>query len=425
VRDTIFALSSGALPAGIAIIRISGADAFAAAERLGGTLPPARTLALRTLRDPGGEELDRALVAIFAAPHTVTGEQMAELHCHGGRAVVARLLEVLGSFPGLREAEPGEFTRRALENDRLDLTEAEGLADLLAAETEWQRRAAIGVVGGGLRRQIEAWRERLVLMAAEAEAAIDYVDEEETELELGELVANARALGDEWRKALEAPRTERIQAGLRVVLAGPPNAGKSSLFNALIGDERAIVTPIPGTTRDLVEAQVDLGGVRMTFVDTAGIRESDDPVEQIGVTRSYDAMAAADLLLWLGPVDERPDHVTSILVHARADERGSEVVPEGAVTTSVTDGIGVDELRHLVLAEARKLLPAPDSLAFNRRQAAALGDAAQAIALVQPQDSLLTAEALRQALHALDRLSGRQGTEDVLDALFGRFCLGK
>lgn len=425
MSDTIFALSSGALPAGIAVIRISGPQAFAVAERLGGALPPARTLALRTLRDGAGEELDRALIAVFAAPRTVTGEPMAELHCHGGRAVVARLLEVLGSMPGLREAEPGEFTRRALENGRFDLTEAEGLADLLAAETEWQRRAATGAASGGLRRQIEAWRERLVLLAAEAEAAIDYVDEEETELELEALVTKARELCDEWRNALEAPRAEQIQSGLRIVLAGPPNAGKSSLFNALIQDGRAIVTDIPGTTRDLVEAQVDLGGIRMTFVDTAGLRESSDPVEQIGVARSHDAMAGADLLLWLGPVEDRPDHVASILVHARADERVREPVPSGAVVTSAVQGTGIDELRQLVLTEARKLLPAPDALAFNRRQAAALADALEAISLVQSGDSLLTAEALRQALHSLDVLSGRQSTEDVLDALFGRFCLGK
>jgi tRNA modification GTPase len=425
VSDTIFALSSGAPPAGIAVIRISGPAAFAAAEQLGGTLPVPRTLSLRTLRDLAGEELDRALVAVFLAPRTVTGEPMAELHCHGGRAVVARLLGVLAALPGLREAEPGEFTRRALENGRLDLTEAEGLADLLSAETEWQRRAALGVAGGGLRRQIDVWRERLVLLAAEAEAAIDYVDEEETELELGALIAAAGTLAEEWRDALAAPRAERIQSGLRIVLAGPPNAGKSSLFNALVQEERAIVTAIPGTTRDLVEAHLDFEGVRVTLVDTAGLRVSEDPVEQIGVSRSHDAMATADMLLWLGSPEEQPEYLPTILVHARADERGNELTPLGAVRTSIKDERGVTELRHLILDQARKMLPPPDTLAFNRRQAAALAEAADAMALVRLDDSLLTAEALRQAIHALDRLSGRQTTEDVLDALFGRFCLGK
>jgi tRNA modification GTPase len=347
-----------------------------------------------------------------------------EFHCHGGRAVLARLLECLGSLPGLREAEPGEFTRRGLLNARLDLTEAEGLADLLAAETEWQRRGAFTSAGGGLRSQIERWRDRLVLLAAQAEAAIDYVDEEETELELGPLAASAGQLAEEWREWLAAPRAELLQQGARIVLAGPPNAGKSSLFNALIGQEKAIVTPIAGTTRDLLEAQLDLDGMRVTLVDTAGVRESEDVVEQIGVDRARTAADEADVLVWLGAAEQQPPGRHVILVQARADERNEVTLPN-AISTSVVSGAGLAELRRAMVSAVADVLPSPDRATLNRRQALALEEAATALALVTDYDALLTADALRQALHALDRLSGRQSTEDVLDALFSRFCLGK
>lgn len=425
MSDTIFALSSGALPAAIAIVRISGPEAFSAAEALGGVLPPPRTLGLRSLRDPEGGLVDRALVVAFPPPATATGEPLVEFHCHGSRAVVARLLDLLSNLPGLRSAEPGEFTRRALQNGRLDLTEAEGLGDLLAAETEWQRRAAITAAEGGLRRRVEQWRDELVLLAAQAEAAIDYVDEDETELDLSEMLGAAARLRSEWKAALEEPRSERLQQGLRVVLAGPPNSGKSSLLNALVGSNRAIVTDIAGTTRDLIEVPLDLGGIKVTLVDTAGLRESDDPVERIGISRSREALDSADILLWLGEPGEAPNHEALLLVHARADERSGEAVPEAAIATSVLTGVGLSELGAAIRASCALVLPPPDQPAFNRRQAEALEEAEQALDLIRSDDVLLAAEALRQSLHALDRLSGRQSTEDVLDALFGRFCLGK
>ena len=425
VSDTIFALSSGTLPAAIAVVRISGPEAFAAAERLAGDLPPPRTLSLRSLRDEGGELVDKALVAIFPAPATATGEPLVELHCHGSRAVVARVLEVLAAVPGLRHAEPGEFTRRALQNGRLDLTEAEGLGDLLAAETEWQRRAALRAADGGLRRQVEQWREELVMLAARAEAAIDYVDEEETELDLSALHEAAERLRSEWIAALEAPRAEPLQQGLRIVLGGPTNAGKSSLLNALVGCNRAIVTDIPGTTRDLIEVALDLRGIKVILVDTAGLRESEDRVEQIGVSRSMDALRDADLILWLGAPEDAPAHPEIILVHARADERTGETVPREAVATSVRTGVGLDDLTDAMRRRCEALLPAPEQTSLNRRQAEALQEASDALSSLKAGDPLLTAEALRQAMYALDRLSGRQSTEDLLDALFGRFCLGK
>lgn len=423
VSDTIFALSSGALPAAIAIVRVSGPQAKAAAERLAGRLPEPRQAALRKLRAADGSIIDEALLLRFQAPQTATGEPLVELHLHGGRAVVARLLTELGAMPGLREAEPGEFTRRALLNGRIDLTEAEGLGELLSAETEWQRRAAIESAGGALRRLIEGWRDRLVLLAARAEAAVDYVDDEETALDLTELVEGARDLASEWRMVLDAPRSEVLGDGPRVVLAGPPNSGKSSLFNALVGSDRAIVTAIAGTTRDLIEARLDLDDVPIVLVDTAGIRDASDEVERIGISRAEEALATADVLLWLGDPVAAPDHACCLLVHTKADVQLSSVASAIAVSSITHEGLA--ELRQAIHNAAVVLLPPPDRAAMNRRQASALAEAYDAVTGVRADDLLLTAEALRQALAALDRLSGRQGTEDVLDAVFTRFCLGK
>lgn len=423
-RDTIYALSSGALPAAIAIVRISGPEAGMAAERLAGALPEPRQASLRRLRAADGSTIDEALLLCFTAPHTATGEPLVELHLHGGRAVVTRLLAELSTFPGLREAEPGEFTRRALLNGRLDLTQAEGLADLLGAETEWQRRAAVDSAGGSLRRLVECWREKLVLLSAQAEAAIDYVgDEEETALDLSAFAVEATDLMTQWRQWLAQPPAELLTQGLRVVLAGPPNSGKSSLFNALIGSEKAIVTPIAGTTRDIIEARMDLDGIPLQLVDTAGLRNSDDVVEQIGIARAEQAQASADLLLWLGPPEQCPDHPHTILVHARADERPT--APSGSIPTTVTRRDGLDALRRELVAHSRAMLPPLDRIALNRRQATALGDALSALQHCRFDELVIVADALRQALVALDRLSGRQSIEDVLDALFGRFCLGK
>lgn len=423
MSDTIYALSSGALPAAIAIVRLSGPQADEAAQRLAGSLPESRQAALRKIRAADGAIIDEALLLRFEAPHTATGEPLVELHLHGGRAVVARVLAELALIPGLREAEPGEFTRRALLNGRIDLTEAEGLGELLGAETEWQRRAAIESAGGALRRLIEGWRDRLVLLAARAEAAIDYVDDGETELDLTDLVEGAEELAFEWRKLLDQQRSELLSEGLRVVLAGPPNSGKSSLFNALVGSERAIVTPIPGTTRDLIEARLDLDGIPILLIDTAGLRDADDEVERIGIDRAARALSEADILLWLGASDDAPQHACRLMVHAKADLGSS--APAQSIATSAVTGAGLGDLRQSIHKAASAILPPPSRAAFNRRQAAALTDAHDAIAGLRAGDLLLTAEALRQALAALDRLSGRQGTEDILDAVFTRFCLGK
>ena len=269
----------------MSIIRVSGPRAHEAGRQLAGALPDARRVALRTLRDAEGGVLDEALVLRFDGPESATGENITEFQCHGGRAVVDAVLAALGQIEGLRVAAPGEFTRRAFENGRIDLTEAEGLADLIEAETETQRKAALAMAEGGLRRQVEQWQQQLLTLSARAEAAIDYVGEEEVEPDptLGE---DAAALAAELSSWLDRPRAEPLKNGVRVVVAGPPNAGKSSLLNAIAGEDRAIVTDIPGTTRDHIEVPLSLDGVPIVLTDTAGLRETDEPVERIGVDRA-------------------------------------------------------------------------------------------------------------------------------------------
>ena len=423
--DTIFALSSGRPPAAVAVIRTSGPRAFAAAQALAGRLPPPRRPSLSQLRDPeSGVVIDDALVLRFDGPASATGEDVVEYQCHGGRAVVDALLAALASQPGMRLAEPGEFTRRAFANGRIDLTEAEGLADLLEAETESQRQAALLMAEGGLRRQIEGWRQRLVELSARAEAAIDYVgDEDETATDEAALTKEAQSLADELGEWLARPRAEPLKEGVRVVVAGPPNAGKSSLVNALAESDKAIVTDIPGTTRDAIEVPLAIDGVPIVLVDTAGLRDSADMVEAIGVSRAEGQIQRADLLLWLGEPGEAPDHSRLCRVHAKADCRGD--APDGSLAVSAVTGQGLSELARRIVEDARMLLPVEGEVALNRRQATELADARQALAEASGHDLVRTAEALRLARSAFDRLSGRAGVEDMLDALFGRFCLGK
>jgi tRNA modification GTPase len=392
---------------------------------MAGRLPAARRPSLRHLRDPAsGAVIDEALVLRFDAPASATGENVVEYQCHGGRAVVDAVLAALGGLAGLREAEPGEFTRRAFANGRIDLTEAEGLADLLAAETESQRRAALLMADGGLRALIDAWRQRLVDLSARAEAAIDYVgDEDETLADETELAGEAAALAEELGEWLRRPRVEPLKDGVRVVVAGPPNAGKSSLVNALAEGERAIVTAIAGTTRDAIEVPLSLDGVPVLLVDTAGLRDSEDMVEAIGVRRAEGQLQRADLVLWLGEPDAAPAHLGLVKVHAQADRRGE--APEGSLPVSAVSGFGLGDLARRIVSEAKGLLPAEGELALNRRQAAEIESARSALADAGGTDLVRTAEALRLARSAFDRLSGSAGVEDMLDALFGRFCLGK
>ena len=338
--------------------------------------------------------------------------------------MVDAVLAALGAIDGLREAGPGEFTRRAFENGRIDLTEAEGLADLIEAETESQRKAALALAEGGLRKQIEQWQEAVLALAAQAERAIDYVGEDEQDGDAG-LARECGALAAELGEWLERPRIEPLKDGVRVVVAGPPNAGKSSLINAIAGQDRAIVTDVPGTTRDHIEVPLALGGVPILLTDTAGLRETDDRVEAIGVARAAALAEAADVLVWLGEPDEAPPHARRIQLHAKSDQPDRDVAPAGALAVSAVTGEGLKALLEQIEAAARSLLPAEDAIALNRRQAGHIAEAAEALRRATSTDLLLSAEELRLARNAFDRLTGRAGVEEVLDALFSRFCLGK
>lgn len=423
--DTIFALSSGAPPAGIAIVRVSGPNAGTALETLSGSIPSPRKACRASLRAGDGQLLDEGLVLWFPGPGTATGEDLAEFHLHGGRAVVAAVEEALAAVAGLRRAEPGEFTRRAFANGRIDLAEAEGLADLLASETEVQRRAAIGMAGGALSRRVEAWRERLLHLSAQLEAALDFEDEADVTRLPASFAQNIGDLGAELAEALQAPSAETLREGFRVALAGPPNAGKSTLFNALVEDEAAITAPLAGTTRDVLERPVALGGIPFTFVDMAGLRDdSADPVEAIGITRAEAEIARADLVLWLGAEGEGPVGAWEVDPQCDRPEHQAKASPRHRL--SAVTGENLDDLKRALVAEASLAMPKPGETALNRRQRGLLEAAAAALEQAKGEhDPLLQAEGLRQARLAFDRLVGRSSTEDVLDALFGRFCIGK
>lgn len=420
LTDTIFALSSGAPPAAVALIRISGPGADAALAALAGRLPEPRVATFRRLR-VGDEVLDNTVIIRFPGPNSATGEDISELHLHGGRAVVARVLDVLGGIEGLRPARPGEFTRRAFENGRIDLAEAEGLADLLEAETESQRRAALALAGGALSRQIETWQERILALSAQVEAALDFSDEDDVAPLPRDFGAQVRAIQDELIAALARPRAERLKDGIKVAIAGPPNVGKSSLLNALAGRDAAIISAIAGTTRDLVEAPTAIGGVPFLLIDSAGLRESGDPVEAIGIARAQASVAAADIVLWLGDPECAPGR--ALLVHAKAD-LGPPPGPAD-VSVSVMTGEGLDTLTRLLIQHSTALLPAEGEVALHERHWIAVGEACEALTEVEAADLLVAAECLRWAREALDRVTGKAGVENMLDALFGRFCIGK
>jgi tRNA modification GTPase len=425
MTDTIFALSSGAPPAAIGVIRISGPRAAQALAALVGKLPEPRRAALRRLRASDGALLDEALVLWLPGPGSETGEDCAELQCHGGRAVIAAVETELARQPGLRLAQPGEFTRRAFTNGRIDLAKAEGLADLLEAETELQRLCAQAAAGGALSRQVGEWREALLGLSATVEAVLDFADEDDVAVlpaDFATRIASLRASLVIW---LSRPRAELLREGYRVVIAGPPNAGKSTLFNALVESEAAIATPIAGTTRDVLTHPVSIAGVPFLFADTAGLHDAvGDVVEAIGIERALEALDRADLVLWLGPEEQGPQGAWEIEAQADRPDRAGKAAPRHRVSAVST--LGMDDLRTDLVAHARASLPRPGEAAFNERQRQLLGDAARALGEAADQhDPLLLAENLRLARVAFDSLLGRTTTEDMLDALFGRFCIGK
>lgn len=427
--DTIFALSSGAPPAAIAIIRISGPRAFDVVASLAGRLPEPRRASLATLRVPSTcAFLDQALLLTFAGPATATGEDLAELHLHGGRAVVRAVEDALSAMPGLRRADAGEFTRRAFANGRMDLNEAEGLADLLTAETEWQRRAASAMMGGAFSKAIEGWRNELLTLSALTEAELDFSDEDDVGSQNKLNITNGcLKLHDVITSILAAPPAEKLRDGLRVVLGGPPNCGKSTLLNALVAREAAIVSDIAGTTRDLIEVPVAIAGIPFVFIDSAGVRdETTDSIEAIGIDRARAAFDVADIILWLGGEGAGPAHVNLFEIEAKADDVTHHRKSAGTYRVSAHSGEGMGDLIDAITTRARDMLPPPDQFAINTRQRVLLADAALALrGSADSDDWLITAEQLRQARLALDALTGRAHTEDMLDALFGRFCVGK
>lgn len=433
--ETIVALSSGPPPAGIAVLRVSGPAVRPLLDAMAGGVPEPRRAVLRTLRDLAGEVVDRGLVLFFPGRASVTGEDLAELHLHGGRAVIAAALGALAAFPGVRLAEAGEFTRRAFVNGRIDLTEAEGLADLLGAETDAQRRRALAQAGGAHRTLYEGWARRLLQARALLEADFDFSDEDDVSDEVALSVwSNIGALGAEIRAHLSgAERGEILRDGFRVAIVGAPNAGKSSLLNALARREAAIVSPVAGTTRDLVEVTLDLGGVPVRLVDTAGLRETADPVETIGVERALAAAGEADLVLLLLPSDEAQDDMThvkrvsserSLIVRSKSDL----AEPQDGMSVSVYSGDGLAELIETLAQEAKnaagdvtELVPTRERHRLRLASVLAILDEADLTSL--PPE--IAAETLRRAGDELGHLTGRTGVEDILDLVFSQFCIGK
>jgi tRNA modification GTPase len=423
--DTIFALASGAGRAAVAVVRISGPASLTVLGALCRP-PPPRRAGLRRLRGADGQVLDRALVLAMPGPGSYTGEDCAELHLHGGRAVVEAVAAALVAH-GMRPAEPGEFTRRAFLNGRMDLTEAEGIADLIDAETEAQRRQAQRQTDGALGRLLAGWADRLRVLLAEHEALIDFPDEDlPPEVEARATGAIA-ALATEMAGHLDDGRGgERLREGLVFVVAGAPNVGKSSLVNALAERDVAIVSPLAGTTRDTLESRVVLGGVPVTLVDTAGLRVAADAIEAEGVRRALARAASADLVLTVVVAGDTATVAADGLTIASKSDLGG-AVPAGAIGVSAATGAGLNGLRDRLGAAARALTeragPAPLTRARHR---AALTEAAERLAGARDAEwPELRAEDLRLALRAIGRITGHVGVEDVLDTLFSQFCIGK
>ena len=450
-RDTIFALSSGRPPAAIAVVRISGPRARVALEQLIGRVPQPRRASLARVHDPAtGDVIDEGLALWFPGPNSETGEDIAELQVHGGRAVIAAVLAALAKLAGLRHAEAGEFTRRAFENGRMDLTAVEGLADLVAAETEAQRRQAYQQLRGLLGERAETWRQRLIEALALVEAGIDFSDEDDVPKDMtAHALELIRPLAEEIGKA-GAGQGERLREGLRVAIAGPPNAGKSTLFNRLARREAAIVSPFPGTTRDVLELHLDLGGYPVTVLDTAGIRETNDPVEREGVRRASEQAASANLVLWVvdgtviesralqRPLIQAPSESTAWLAVNKMDlvaEEDRRRIESGfnkeeiVNLVSSTTGAGVDELVNALARFAGCFFTPEPALVTRERQRAHLKETVLALEGAQraARDGReeIMAEQLRLATRALGKLLGRVDVEDVLDVIFRDFCIGK
>jgi tRNA modification GTPase len=424
--DTVFALASGAGRAAIAIFRISGPDSASALTALCGTLPLPRRAVVRALRDTNGEVLDRAVVLWLPGPQSYSGEDSAELHVHAGRAVMDAVADRLAAL-GLRAAEPGEFTRRAFLNGKLDLVSAEAVHDLVAAETDAQRRQALRQLEGALGILYRDWSDRLRGALARQEALIDFPDEDLPPEVEADLLASVRSLRQEIGVHLDdRHRGEKLREGLCFAITGAPNVGKSSLINALAERDVAIVSPTPGTTRDAIETRIVLGGVPVTLVDTAGLRDTADPIEAEGVRRARARAAAADLVLTVveagSPTVSEPGSLVVVNKSDLYPERRADVLAISALT-----GAGLPELRDRLAAEATALTQSsgPPPLTRARHRTALVAAArwiAEAEDAIEPE---LRGEAMRLALRALGTITGQVGVEEILDSIFRQFCIGK
>lgn len=422
--DTVFALASARGKAGLAVVRVSGPQAWPAAQALAGELPPPRTAAVRRLRRDG-EVIDEALVLVFAAGASFTGEAVAEFHCHGSPAVVSAILAALAALDGLRPAEPGEFTRRALENGRVDLSQVEGLADLIDAETEAQRRQAIRVFDGAVGRKAEVWRQLLLRAAALLEATIDFADEDVPVDVSPEVRGLLEGMLAEFRAEIAGAATaERVRDGFEVAILGAPNVGKSTLLNWIAGREVALTSEIAGTTRDVIEVRLDLRGIPVTLLDTAGLRDTVDVIETAGVERARTRAAQADLRVILLDDDGQPPGVDlregDIILRGKADVYGNGV--------SGLTGEGVGDLLDRI-SDVLEQRVARVGTMTRARHAAAIGGAIEALESARHRidDGVmeLAAEDLRQAIRSVAVLVGRIDVESVLGEIFSRFCIGK
>ncbi len=424
---TIVALSSGPPPSGIAILRVSGPDAMAVAERFGATRLPPRQASLRTLTAPSdGSVVDRGLCLAFPGPATATGEDMVEFHCHGSPAVVDRVLSEAVSLPGVRMAEPGEFTMRAVLSGRMGLADAEALAELIEARTEAERRRAVRLAGGALSGAIANWREGLIAALALCEAHIDFADESDIPDGGPPVDAAIAPIMAEIAAALSGSRdADKLTDGFRIVLAGPPNAGKSSLINALAGRSIALVSDEPGTTRDVVATTLDLGGYRVVIADTAGVREGASGIEALGIARTLEELAAADYIVEVTSPDTVPLDLPSadLRIAHKSDIRPAEA----DLATSLSDPASIDALAGcLTEAASRGMAGAEAALITRARQRSACEQILAALVEAGETPHLeMKAEALRSACYAVARLTGDIGVEDILDEVFGRFCIGK
>jgi tRNA modification GTPase len=431
--ETIVALATGRARAAIALLRLSGPASRFVIETIAGSCPPPRQAVLRRLRRTDtGEVLDHGLVLWLPGPGSFSGEDMAEFHLHGGQAVIAAVLDAILGLPKCRLAEPGEFSRRAFLAGKLDLSAAEGIADLVDAETEAQRRQALRQMDGALTVTVEGWRDRLIACLAEIEADLDFSDEGDVvtyNAATAEEIAGIRA---EMAAVLaDGRRGERLREGFTVVIAGPPNAGKSTLLNRLLQREAAIVSPIAGTTRDIIEARLDLDGLPVVLVDTAGLRDTQDPLEEEGVRRARKRAKTADLVLALEAVDSSPqstlpaEGMPVLRIWTKCDLAPPPSGFEGIVLSATTSE-GVGDLLDVLAREAGRGVGDGSALVTRERHRRALTDAVAAIDRGREDGGPeLLAEDLRLALRALGRVTGRVGVEDILDRVFSTFCIGK